>query len=569
MELSDPVQAQGDGLGWRRAALIAAVALSWRLAYLGVACMASEFFAPFLDARWHVQWAEAVSRGHLLGSEAFFRAPLYPYALGALFALVGPDLLVARVVQILLGSLAAVMVGLLGARLFGRRTGLLAGLLYASAASLVVFDLELLVEALFVPLAVLALLAFERAERAPSAVAVFGLGAALGLAAITRPNILAFVPVAAAGIGLAAWRVGQRGARLLRTAALLALGLGLPIAPVTLHNWVASHEFDLIASQGGVNFYIGNSADASGDESFMPGPTDTATYAANGTYTDNVLSAGRFVAEQSAHRTLKPSEISGYWFGRAWAWIRVHPADWLRLTARKLFYLCGAFEIGDQRNLTATFDAWWPFRFFPRWGWLAPLALAGALWPGERRGRMMLGSFLAVYAATVVAFFVTERFRLPLYPAVCILAARFLVAAWNGVRHAQHGQVLLHAALAAAVGVAIAGDPTGYTLGERAEAAAVRAQIAARVGDVRAAEHAYLGALSLLGEAASARRSNLGGRVDLNALDQQVRRGYAALLVAQGRTAEAAIVAPGGAPPPTPGPEAGEQPNWPRGKNGK
>ena len=558
MELSDPVPSKGHGLGWRQAALVAAVAVSWRLAYLGAACMASDFFSPFLDARWHVQWAEAVSRGHLLGSEAFFRAPLYPYALGVLFALVGPNLLVARVVQILVGSLAAVMVGLLGARLFGRQVGLLAGLLYASAASLVVFDLELLVESLFVPLVVLALLAFERAERAPSGVAAFGLGAALGLAAITRPNILALVPLAAAALALAAWRVGQRGARLLRTAALFLIGLALPIAPVTLHNWVVSHDFDLIASQGGVNFYIGNSAEASGDESFMPGPTDMATYAANGTYTDNVLSAGRFVAEQTEHRALKPSEVSGFWFGRAWAWIRGHPADWLRLTARKLFYLCGAFEIGDQRNLAATLESWRPLRYLPRWQWLAPLALSGAVWPGERRGRAILVSFLAVYAATVVAFFVTERFRLALYPALCILAARFVVATWHGVRHGQHRQVLLHVALAAAVGVAIAGDPTGYTLGERAEAAAVRAQDAARAGDMRAAEHAYIGALSLLGQAASSRPTNLGGRVDLNALNRQVRRGYAALLAAQGRTAEAAMIAPAGVPPPRPEPAARE-----------
>jgi hypothetical protein len=119
------------------------------------------------------------------------------------------------------------------------------------------------------------------------------------------------------------------------------------------------------------------------------------------------------------------------------------------------------------------------------------------------------------------------------------------VAAWDGLRHRRLRPVLLHVALAGAVGVAIAADPTGYTLSERAEATILRAQIAARNGDMRSAEDAYLAALSLIRKAASSQQSNVSGRLDLATLNRRVRRGYAAMLTAQGRLAEARLIASG------------------------
>ena len=50
------------------------------------------------------------------------------------------------------------------------------------------------------------------------------LGLLLGLSATARPDILPFVPVAAAFVGLAAWRDGWRGLRLATGASALAFG---------------------------------------------------------------------------------------------------------------------------------------------------------------------------------------------------------------------------------------------------------------------------------------------------------------------------------------------------------
>jgi 4-amino-4-deoxy-L-arabinose transferase-like glycosyltransferase len=524
-------------LGWRSAGLIAAVALSLRFAYLGVACMAPDFYAPYLDGLWHVQWAKEISQGHPIDSEPFFRAPLYPYALGGLFALTGPDLLDARVAQIILGSLTAVLVGMLGARLFGRRVGSIAGIIYAASASLVLFDLEFLLEVLFLPLVVLSLLALEATTCAPSPPRFVALGLALGTAAICRPNILLFVPVALGLALLVARHQGWTPARLATAAGLLCVGLAVPILPVTAHNILAGHDAVLIASQGGVNFYIGNCAEATGDQAFMPGPTDTATYAKDGTYTDNVMSSGRFVAQKAAGHPLKASEVSAFWTRAAIAWVTEHPVSWLKLMGRKVFYLIGGFEIGDECNLAAAFSSWAPFAALPRWWWLFPLAVVGLGTPGDgKRGRIILGGFSAAYAASVVLFFCTERFRLPLYPALCVLAARGVFCVVENL----HARKWRHATLQFGALVAVASvttwDPFGYTTSERADALRWQARALARSGNLDEAEERLLDSLALTTRArrehpANAARLGWGaGRPTVAEVEREARQDYAVVL---------------------------------------
>lgn len=520
-------------------AIIFSLALACRLTYLAVACTAPDFWEPYLDARWHVQWATAVAQGHLLGSEAFFRAPLYPYALGALFAVFGPDLLIARLVQLVLGSATAVLTGILGARIFGRRAGLVAGILFACAASPVLFDAELLLEALFVPLVVVSLLTVEAASRAVSMGRAAIVGVTLGLAAITRPNILLVVPLALLLVVLAARRAGWAVARSGLAVVLLLSCLAVPIAPVALHNWLASRDLVAISWQGGVNFFIGNSAQASGDESFMPAATDTDTYAADGTYTDNVMSASRYTARVAAGAEIKPSAISAYWFRQALEWIRDNPRAWLRLTARKVFFLVGAFEIGDQRNLVESFSSWQPFAVLPRWGWLFPLAVAGLLLPGGKRGRLLALGWGGVYALSIVAFFVTERFRLPLYPLLCVLSARVVVTMLEAAARRHWQALLLPAAGAIAVALAINHDPTGYTVAERMGALRSRASAAAARGQLDRAERLYLQALALTPPPSSATPARCGGRLHVPEVIGAVRTEYARLLHMQGRHGEA------------------------------
>jgi hypothetical protein len=101
--------------------------------------------APFFrllmgDALSYDRWAQRIAAGDWLGQDVFYQAPLYPYVLAVLYRIFGHDLTIVRVCQIVLGSAACGLMTLAGARLFGRRAGLIAGLLLALCGPAIFFD---------------------------------------------------------------------------------------------------------------------------------------------------------------------------------------------------------------------------------------------------------------------------------------------------------------------------------------------------------------------------------------------------------------------------------------------
>ena len=68
----------------------------------------SPFFDVLMgDARAYDEWAQRLAGGDWLGSEVFYQAPLYPYFLGAIYAVFGRDLAIVRLCQAIVGSGAA------------------------------------------------------------------------------------------------------------------------------------------------------------------------------------------------------------------------------------------------------------------------------------------------------------------------------------------------------------------------------------------------------------------------------------------------------------------------------
>ena len=138
-----------------------------------------------------------------------------------------------------------------------------------------------------------------------------------------------------------------------------------------------------------------------------------------------------------------PAEVSRYWLRRTAVEFRDDPAGRLALLARKAWLLAWPPEVPN--NLSYAFVAqhesailgWLPVR----WGWLLPLAAAGAWIAFRRRSQSSDGVRLAwllalgsLHAATVIAFFVAGRFRIPLWPLAAILAAGALVAVFDTAR---------------------------------------------------------------------------------------------------------------------------------------
>jgi tetratricopeptide (TPR) repeat protein len=196
-----------------------------------------------------------------------------------------------------------------------------------------------------------------------------------------------------------------------------------------VRNRVVGGEWILTTSNAGQNFFIGNNP-LSTDGEYQPLPF----VGANPKYEE------RDFAREAQRRTglsLSPAQLSRFWFGQAWTWIRAHPGDWLRLTWVKLRNYWGAYEIPDNLDYYLYRQTTPVLRLpIPGFGLIGPLGLLGAVLAARWRGwpRLLL-VFMAVYSFSVILFFVFTRFRVAMMPALFVFAglgAVELFRRWRG-----------------------------------------------------------------------------------------------------------------------------------------
>ncbi|RJP31859.1 MAG: hypothetical protein C4547_14940 [Phycisphaerales bacterium] len=480
--------------------LVALAALGIRLAYLAGQCLYNPMHdAPIMDAQMHDAWARRIAFGDGMPAIPYFRAPLYYHLLAVVYLVFGASVTAPLILQCCLGAGSCWLIAVMAAHLAGRRAGVLAGGLAAVYAPFVVFDAELLSVNLEVFLDILLLWLLLKAAIRDGRWLWAVAGAVLGLSAVTRPNVLITIPVivawivtscrrttappedgvaavcAGGGAGAGASRpcserraVSAPRAAFVRTVSVLgvfAAAAAIPIGVVAVRNAVVGGEWVLIASQGGVNFYIGNNPTSDGARAVAPGTRGDWV----GGYEDT-----HRIAEGAEGRALTEGEVSSYWFKQSIGWIRSAPGAWLQLMGRKLLLFWTPRELSNNKPI-AFFAAFSPIYAFLPIGFsvVAPLGLgATVLVPRERRaaGWLLMG-FGGAYVVSVVLFFCTARYRLPVVPVLMVLGAAGVswgVRCWRAQRH---GRVALAILLAAAVALVmqvmpVQGLPEAY---ERAE----------------------------------------------------------------------------------------------------
>jgi 4-amino-4-deoxy-L-arabinose transferase-like glycosyltransferase len=128
------------------------------------------------------------------------KPPLYPVLLAAPGLLGASSVVWNRIVSCVMGAGLVALLGLLGRRAGGDRTGLAAAAVGAVYPLFVALDGSVRSESLYAPLVALALLAAYRLRDRPGWRRAASLGAVIGLAALTRSEavlLLALAPVAA------------------------------------------------------------------------------------------------------------------------------------------------------------------------------------------------------------------------------------------------------------------------------------------------------------------------------------------------------------------------------------
>lgn len=410
---------------WMLGILLLAVAV--RVTYLIQYSHSAYWGQLTVDNWYHHHWAQSLADGHVLGDTTYFRAPLYVYCLGMLYAVFGESYWVGRLFGMAVGLLSIGTTYLLARRLIGRPGATLAALLHALLPIAIYFESELLLDTLLTLLLQIALLRFVIWLDTDRSRDLWLAGLALGLAAICRPTAL-IVAVSALG-----WAILKRPAqkslwntpwRLTRVM-LLAAGLTICIGPVFLRNILVAGDPVPIASQGGINFYIGNNEKADGISAVLPEPLGHNWQIRQITY----------LAEKEMGRDLKPGEVSGFWQRKAYTWIWSHPKEFALLFARKFVYMISSREMPNERSLDTYFGSFFLLGNNPLvFGLIFPVALLGivVLWR-QQPGVRFLAVAMVMLILAMAFFFVNSRFRLPLMPLYCLLATGGLVWLWRTV----------------------------------------------------------------------------------------------------------------------------------------
>ncbi len=353
---------------------------------------------PMLQPRGEMDSAVYVALAQHADPRPFFVSPLY---IGFL-RLCGVSLLAARLVQILLGSLAVVLMFDTARLWFGARAAAVTAALAILTGVISFYEITILPAALDPFLVALMLWCLARGLKGSDTAAWSGAaGIALGLLVLNRPNALLWAPVAAVALFLVERRP--------RLPAIFLAGFLLAIAPVTVRNGVVAHRFVPISSHGGLNFYIGNNPEADGTYHHVAGIRPT-------------------ILGQAEDAEGKP------FYAMAWRWTRANPGDAGRLLLRKIAYTFNRADLALNYSFAYFVkDVRSPLRFLFAGPWLLfPLGLAGIWCASAMRDRTRFwvwASFVPVYALSVALFFVSSRYRLPLLVPMCVTAGAMFVRA--------------------------------------------------------------------------------------------------------------------------------------------
>ena len=155
--------------------------------------------------------------------------------------------------QAVLGALVAPLAAWLGDRLGGRLVGWLSGLGVALYFPLVFYTGFLLSETLFSFLLTLGAALAVHALSSSSRPAALAAGAVLALACMVRPSLLALLPLSSIWLVASKERHERRGLALLVGAWLFVM------APLAVHHSSVRGAPALLATNGGVNFYLARS----------------------------------------------------------------------------------------------------------------------------------------------------------------------------------------------------------------------------------------------------------------------------------------------------------------------
>ena len=402
---------RGPAIGWG----IILLGLAVRCIYLYESSANPAFRMPLVDSYAYDRAARTFADHGGMGLQFFWQPFFYPFFLAVVYLMSGGSILCAKLLQAGLGAVTCGLSYQLGAKIFDRRTGIIAGVITAFYGPLFFFEAELLAtawEAFWGAALVWLFLATAQKNKW-----WYGLllGVVGGLSIITRPTFLPFL--GAGGVWLVIKTRSQKRLRAGKAAAAF-LGVLLIILPVGWAGRYITGRFTFLPISGGLNLYIGNNPNYCETLTARPGPK----------WIKLISLPSRYGIGPDEHQRSK------FFRDRVIEYAKQDPAGFMRGMARK------GLEFLNSREIPRNFDiymfghwsgvlrllTWKAGGFGFPFGVILPLALVGLIWQ-RRRIPGVVFLFLVFYPLSIILVFVASRYKVVIIPVLSILAGAGLI----------------------------------------------------------------------------------------------------------------------------------------------
>ncbi len=344
-----------------------------------------------------------------VSKEVFYFSPLFGYLVAFFQKVFGDTTVSVKIFNILIGSTIPIAVYLSGKVFFKERfIPVILSFISAFLDILIIYDVHPLKTTLGIFFLVWGFYFFLFYRESKKNFILFLSGLFLSLGSLIYANFMLVL------LFLFIYTVFQYRQK----AVLFVLPVVLVIGSTALRNYVVKNDVVPVTAIGGIHFYIGNSKFASGMYHKIPGVRASGF----GHYFD-----GREIAQKQLKKKLKPSEVSSFWKEKALKEIKENKERFFKLLLKKLLYTINYFDIPNNINKNFYKERVFSLKFFTvSIGVILLFGLAGFFLSLRKKDFLPVHIFFVVYVLTVVMFFVTDRYRLPIFFPLLLYTGYFM-----------------------------------------------------------------------------------------------------------------------------------------------
>lgn len=371
------------------------------------------------DMFTYIQYAKQFAAGTYSNhGGAYYYQPFYcAVFLRFLFTVFGSDPLVIVIVQAFLGAVTVLLTGLIGARIGGKKAGIIAALILTVFRNHILytpFALIAVLQTFLITLTVyLSFLAFDRRQWYYW---VF-VGLTMSCSILSRGNLILLVPFVLFFI----WRVHRPGAKkVLVPMATFLIAVYLPQMPFSIKNYQVTGRWTGPSIAGDVVLGIGNNPDAPPGTEGLP--------------LTHYISYDEF--DVYHHWSKDPASLKNNIQG----WIKGNPGTWLELKLRTaLLYLSNYESYNNITLYKCAREVPWlnSYVLLDFWIVVIPfivLFIRMLITRNFKNRKLVFSvSVISLYSLSIILFYVLSRYKLPIVP---------MLAACAGMEYVRWLQIL-------------------------------------------------------------------------------------------------------------------------------